>query len=444
MLPKLPTIEEAGRLMRQKELTPLDLVEHCLGRIAQFEDCIHAWVLVDEEGARKEAREIGRWIGKDDDSRPLLGIPLGIKDIIDVKGMPTKCGSRVRENTPPGERDSGIVAALRDEGAIILGKTVTTDYASFDPPPTRNPWSLNHTPGGSSSGSAAAIAAEMCMAAIGTQTGGSIIRPAAYCGVVGFKPYCWETFFDGIYPFTLHLDHVGPMARTVKDTELVTLAFYNIKPPPPRNSAFSPFHLATFIEPLREQCSSEVWAMFQVAVERLAAANARIIEVGSPPGYDKLHTMHRRIMAAEVATLHREQFPANRDLYSPIIRGLIEEGLALSATDYAEALMHRNTHQPQVERWMSRDDRRPIHGVLMPATPTTAPSASTTGDPKFNSPWSYFGFPAITLPIGLARDGLPVGIQIVSVNTADLFEIGAFCEKHLDGVGHPPLLNEPT
>ncbi|MGH8248056.1 MAG: amidase family protein, partial [Gammaproteobacteria bacterium] len=179
MLSKLPTIEEAARLMRQKELTPLDLVEHCLGRIAQFEDRIHAWVLVDEEGARKEAREVGTWIGKDD-ARPLLGIPIGIKDIIDVRGMPTKCGSRVREDATHAALDSEIVAALRDEGAIILGKTVTTDYASFDPPVTRNPWDFAHTPGGSSSGSAAAVATEMCMAAIGTQTGGSIIRPAAY------------------------------------------------------------------------------------------------------------------------------------------------------------------------------------------------------------------------------------------------------------------------
>lgn len=444
MLPKLPTIEEAARLMRAKELTPLDLVEHCLGRIAQFEDRIHAWVLVDEEGARKEAKEYTEWFHNGVDTMPLLGIPIGVKDIIDVEGMPTKCGSRVRANASPASRDSEVVKALRDEGAIILGKTVTTDYASFDPPPTRNPWNLDHTPGGSSSGSAAAVAAEMCMAAIGTQTGGSIIRPASYCGVVGFKPYCYESFFDGVYPFTLHLDHVGPIARTVKDGEIVAWAFHNISTPPPRNSPFSPFHLATFDEPLREECSPEVWESFQAAVNRLAAANARIIKLGSPPGYDKVHVMHRRIMAAEAATLHREQFSANRDLYSAIIRGLIEEGMAVSVTDYAEALMHRKTHLPQVQRWMSRDDRRLIHGVLMPSTPTSAPLANTTGDPKFNSPWSYFGFPALTVPIGLTRDGLPVGLQIVSVNTADLLEIGAFCEKHFDGVKRPPLLNDTT
>ena len=151
---------------------------------------------------------------------PLHGIPVGIKDIIDVAGWPTKCGSPLREGHV-AERDAAVVTSLRKAGAIILGKTVTTEWAGFDPPPTRNPWNLDHTPGGSSSGSAAAVAAEMCLAALGTQTGGSIIRPAAFCGVAGLKPGFGEVAMDGIAPLTLHLDHVGPIARRVSDLYVV-------------------------------------------------------------------------------------------------------------------------------------------------------------------------------------------------------------------------------
>ena len=179
MLPTLPSIADAQTLMRQGKLRPIDLVEHCLGRIHQFEDHIHAWVMVDEEGARKEAQRLGKML---DDGQepvgPLHGIPIGIKDIIDVAGWPTLCGSKLRAGHV-AEKDAAVVANLRKAGAIILGKTVTTEWATFDPPATRNPSNLNHTPGGSSSGSAAAVAMEMCMASLGTQTGGSIIRPAS-------------------------------------------------------------------------------------------------------------------------------------------------------------------------------------------------------------------------------------------------------------------------
>src|SRR3954447_12747772 len=221
MLPELPSIADAQILMRRGELRPIDLVEHCLGRIHQFEDQIHAWVMVDEEGARNEARRLGKML---DDGQepvgPLHGIPIGIKDIIDVAGWPTLCGSKLREGHV-ASRDAAVVAALRKAGAIILGKTVTTEWACFDPPPTRNPWNLDHTPGGSSSGSAAAVAMEMCLAALGTQTGGSIIRPASYCGVSGLKPGFGELPMDGIAPLTRHLDHVGPIARRVSDLYMV-------------------------------------------------------------------------------------------------------------------------------------------------------------------------------------------------------------------------------
>src|SRR5262245_50343953 len=187
MMTQLPSIAKAASDIREQLLRPSDLVEHCLARIEQLEPRVRAWVHVDAAGARREARRQDGLARDDEWLGPLHGIPVGIKDIIDVAGWPTLCGSRLRAGHV-ADRDATVGASLRSAGAILLGKTVTTEWASFDPPPTRNPWHLDRTPGGSSSGSAAAVATEMCLAALGSQTGGSIIRPAAYCGVCGLKP----------------------------------------------------------------------------------------------------------------------------------------------------------------------------------------------------------------------------------------------------------------
>src|SRR3954447_3644898 len=202
MTSELPSIAKATHDIREGLLRPIDLVEHCLAQIEQLESKVKAWVLVDSAGARREAQRLAKLQEDGEDLGPLHGIPVGIKDIIDVAGWPTKCGSPLREGHL-ASRDAAVVAALRKAGAIILGKTVTTEWACFDPPPTRNPWNLDHTPGGSSSGSAAAVATEMCMAALGTQTVGSIIRPAAFCGVSGLKPGFGELSMDGIAPLTM-------------------------------------------------------------------------------------------------------------------------------------------------------------------------------------------------------------------------------------------------
>src|SRR5438045_6953120 len=187
MMPELPSIAKAAHDMREDRLRPSELVEHCLARIEQLESDVHAWVLIDPAGARREAERLDRLANDGDWLGPLHGIPIGIKDIIDVAGWPTKCGSPLREHHL-ADRDAVVVASLRKSGAILLGKTVTTEWACFDPPPTRNPWNLNRTPGGSSSGSAAAVATDMCLAALGTQTGGARIRPAAVCGVAVLTP----------------------------------------------------------------------------------------------------------------------------------------------------------------------------------------------------------------------------------------------------------------
>ena len=226
------TILEAAAGIQSHRRSARDLLEECLQHIEQFEPRVHAWVMIDAAGARETAKRLDEERGQGKDRGPLHGIPIGIKDIVDVAGWPTKAGSPLRENHR-AERDSPLVARLREAGAIILGKTVTTQFASFDPAATRNPWNLNRTPGGSSSGSAAAVALGMCLGAIGSQTGGSITRPASFCGVAGCKPTLGRVSTTGLVPFSYHLDHPGPIARTVADLAVLleTIAGYDPSDP---------------------------------------------------------------------------------------------------------------------------------------------------------------------------------------------------------------------
>ena len=216
----LPTIFDAASAIRTGGLSPVELVAKCLEAIDRYEPRVRAWVLVDRAGARTEAERLEKAARRGEWRGPLHGIPLGIKDIIDVAGWPTAAGSRLWANQVAG-RDAEVVARLLKAGAILLGKTVTTPYASFDPPPTRNPWNLERTPGGSSSGSAAAVACGMCLGALGSQTGGSLTRPASYCGVATCKPSFGAVSVDGVLPLSPSMDHVGPIARSVRDLAIL-------------------------------------------------------------------------------------------------------------------------------------------------------------------------------------------------------------------------------
>src|SRR5687767_4279025 len=219
-MPEPLTITEAAEFIRRGDFSPSELLEQCLARIDRYEDRVRAWVLVDRDGAREQAARLTAELKQNGYRGPLHGIPVGVKDIIDVFDMPTGCGSKLWANSY-ARRDATCVERLRQAGAVIMGKTVTTAFASFDPPVTRNPWNLDRTPGGSSSGSAAAVACGMCLGALGTQTGGSIVRPASFCGIAGLKPGFGEIGIEGIAPLTLHIDHVGPMARRVSDLYIV-------------------------------------------------------------------------------------------------------------------------------------------------------------------------------------------------------------------------------
>ncbi len=425
----LPRIPAAVELIRQGQLSPRQLVVHCLQQIGRFEDRVHAWVCVDERGAMAEAERLddlarqGRLLG------PLHGIPLGVKDIIDVQGMATEAGSPLLKGRVAGQ-DAPVVARLRAAGAIILGKTVTTEFACFDPSPTRNPWNLEHTPGGSSSGSAAAVALEMCMAALGSQTGGSITRPAAYCGVAGLKPTFGRVDTTGVVPVSRQLDHVGPIARSAADLWPMSAAMIDTSDPwlampplpaPPTLSVIGEFFL--------QQADDAVRDVTVAASDRLLKAGAQLQMLHLPESFVLTLAMHRCLMAVDAAETHLQTFTSHQASYGPRVRALIEDGLSTLAIDYALALRHREQFRRDMQAIICDDVI-----AVTPATPTAAPAGlDSTGAPSFNSPWSHAGLPTVTIPCGLTSEGLPCGLQLIAPPHQEqrLLSVAAWCEQAL-------------
>lgn len=417
--------------MQAGSTTSIELVERCLSRIDEQEAELHAWVSVDRSGAMTVSADRDRERAAGKIRGPLHGIPVGIKDIIDVAGMVTGAGSRLMSQQSPAKRDAELVALLRDAGAVVLGKTVTTQFACFDPPPTRNPWNVAHTPGGSSSGSAAAVAAGMCPAAIGSQTGGSITRPAAFCGVFGCKPTFGTVSVDGVIPIARSLDHPGPIARSVEDLAVVLSV---LQREPNRKCESTRFdHASPRIGRLRGFFEELVDPGFKLAIDRtldtLMTAGVLVYDIDVPAGFETLLTSHRLIMAAGAAAWHQKRFAEHRDDYSPCVASLIEEGLAVSATDFIQA---RNDQRMMTEQMGSLLAGN-LDALLTPATIGPAPDATTTGNPSMNAPWSYTGLPTVSLPIALSDAGLPLAIQLAGQRHADneLLSTAVFCERIL-------------
>jgi aspartyl-tRNA(Asn)/glutamyl-tRNA(Gln) amidotransferase subunit A len=433
------TIFGAAQALKQGQTTSQVLVERCLDCVEEWEPRVHAWVSVDRDGARLHAQQLdeerraGRWRG------PLHGIPLGIKDIIDMEGLPTGAGSERMAQTV-ATADATIVRKLRDAGAILLGKTVTTQFACFDPPSTRNPWNIDRTPGGSSSGSAAAVATGMCLGAIGSQTGGSITRPAAYCGVAGCKPSYGRVSLVGIVPVAPSLDHPGPIARCVCDLALLLDAVSGHDPADLHSSMTTSAPLDWFPEAPRiasppklarlrgffeSGADLPMRAAFETALAQFQSRGATLTEAALPPSFADLHRQHRLIVQYELASRHRTRFQQFRDDYLPGLAALIEEGLGLSESAYRDARQHQMQAWEEVETIFGEADV-----AVCPAAPGPAPDLSTTGDPSFNSPWSYTGLPTVSFPIGLTQDGLPLGIQLVGrrFDERRLFQTALWCE----------------
>ena len=428
------TIHAASEEIHSGRLKAIDLLQECLTRIEQLEPLVHAWVLVDQNLARAEAircdEEIaaGKWRG------PLHGIPIGIKDIIDVFDWPTAAGSRLWAASV-ARQDAGVIVGLRQAGAVLVGKTVTTQYASFDPPPTRNPWNLQHTPGGSSSGSAAAVACGMCLAALASQTGGSITRPAAYCGVASFKPSYGRISTQGVVPLAHSMDHIGAMAPSVRDLGLVFAALADPGEYRADTRQTYPFQggeiprLGRLRGLFESQAEPGVLDMMDRAEEKLRRGGAEIVEVGLPPAFAEVVARHHTVMAVEAAQFHGERLSRHPEDYAPNIRRLLEEGLACSAVEYARCKQHQLDLAQQIIPCL-----RQIDALVTPASTGPAPDLSTTGKPTFNSPWSYLGLPTVSLPVERTDEGLPLGIQLIGARQREehLFTVAAWCEDQLD------------
>ncbi|MEX0741268.1 MAG: amidase, partial [Phycisphaeraceae bacterium] len=337
-------------------------------------------------------------------------------------GLPTRAGSVLRERHR-AVSDAPVVSRLREAGAIILGKTVTCEFACFDPSPTRNPWNPAHTAGGSSSGSAAAVAAQMCPAAIGSQTGGSMMRPAAYCGVAAIKPTFGRVPTAGVFPVSPHLDHIGTFARDARDLSLLYSALTKTQPPP----SSAPWKLALLEEFFMDEAEESVRHATLLSLDRLEELTGSALSPANdksrlrlPKGFGQVHEMHRRIMAVDAAAVHHDDYQRQPDAYGPNMKRLIEHGNATTREDYEAALNHQERFKAEVDRWF------PAETILVtPTTNTTAPAdLNTTGDPKFNTPWSYAGLPTVTIPGQRAANGMPCGLQFIGPRDADYALLG--------------------
>jgi Asp-tRNA(Asn)/Glu-tRNA(Gln) amidotransferase A subunit family amidase len=343
---------------------------------------------------------------------PLFGLPVGIKDIMRVEGLPTTGGSRL----PIGLFDASesvCVSRLKDAGALIAGKTVSTEFAYFGPGPTRNPHHLAHTPGGSSSGSAAAVAAGLCPLALGTQTIGSVIRPAAFCGVVGFKPSHGRVSTAGVIPLSPSLDHIGLFAANVAGAALaasVLVDDWHAERPP------HPPVLGVPEGPYLAQTSGDGLRALRATLAGLRRQGYTVLTVPAMPDFEAIRQLHQLIVAAEAAAVHANWFDPYRDLYHARTVALVERGRTISAQQLAEALAGREKLRAELLALMDE------HGLdlwLAPSAPGPAPlGLESTGDPVMNLPWTYAGLPAISLPAG-AVDGLPLGLQVVGRWRAD-------------------------
>jgi len=446
-MPEPRTITEAAEFIRRGELTPIELLEECLARIDRYEPKVRAWVLVDRDGAREQAERLTAELKAGQNRGPLHGIPIGIKDIIDVFDLPTACGSKLWANSI-ARKDATVVQRLRQAGAIIMGKTVTTAFASFDPPVTRNPWNLERTPGGSSSGSAAAVACGMCLGALATQTGGSITRPAAYCGVCSIKPTYGRVSLDGVLPLAPSMDHMGCMANCVRDVAIIYQTIAGPDPAPAtgfnlcmpvedcledlgtvkdhlRRKPMKP-DLAAFGGMFESLAEPTMIAPYRALLEKLHDHGAWVTNVATPAGFAEVTKQHRIIMAVEAAQYHEARFQRHPGDYPPRISQLIVEGLKYPAVEYVAARHHRYELGEQVDAAING-----IRFLLCPATKGAAPLADSTGDPVFNSPWSFTGSPTVSVPFSRTPDGMPLALQIVADDweEANLLSAAAFCES---------------
>jgi Asp-tRNA(Asn)/Glu-tRNA(Gln) amidotransferase A subunit family amidase len=343
------------------------------------------------------------------DSRPaLFGVPLGVKDIFHVEGFPTRAGSKLPVEILAGT-EAESVTLLKQAGALILGKTVTTEFAYFAPGPTRNPHNTGHTPGGSSSGSAAAVSAGLCPLALGTQTVGSVIRPASFCGTVGFKPTSGRIPTGGVIPLSVTLDHIGFFTRDLAGSALAAASLCQAWQPQSVEPGRPVLGIPT--GPLLDKASTSTLNHFQESRIRLQTAGFEVRAVEAMPNFDEIVSWHMDLMAAEAAAFHEEWFAEFGDRYHPKTSALIERGHQVAPNQARAYRAGRQQLRRDLEALM---DNQGISLWISPSAVGAAPAGlDSTGDPVMNLAWTYAGLPAVNLPNGEAENGLPLGLQLV-------------------------------
>jgi Asp-tRNA(Asn)/Glu-tRNA(Gln) amidotransferase A subunit family amidase len=430
MTPEPYALTLAGAIdaLSSRALSCTALTQSLLDRIDATDANVQAWAWLDREHALAAARTLDARRKGGGRSR-LEGVPIGVKDIVATAGMPTQMGSPIYAGAIPA-RDAECIARLDRAGGMVLGKTVTTEFAFMQPGKTRNPWNAACTPGGSSSGSAAAVALGQVPAAIGTQTNGSVIRPAAYCGVVGFKPGKDLLPFAGVYRFSPTMDTLGVFARTVADCALLAGVLAADTAMPPRSEASEGAPVLAFVTEFPwVTTSSEQRDALDTAADALRSAGARVTAATLPAACHDAPMQHRCIALHEAVRELGTLQDRERGRMSAKLNAALDEGRTIGDAAYADALVRRAEIIAALTDWLAGFD-----AVLTPPAPGAAPPDLTqTGDPACCTLWSLAGFPALSLPIALAPNGLPLGMQLASPALHDqrLLSVGHWCEQRL-------------
>ena len=413
------SVADAAAQIRQGALSPVALAESLLARIDALDSDLQAWVTIDREAVLAAARHSENDVRSGAPLGPIHGVPVGLKDIFYTAGMLTACGSKVYADFVP-DFDATCVAKIKAAGGIILGKAVTTEFATSDPSPTHNPWNLEHTPGGSSSGSSAAVAARMVPAALGSQTGGSTCRPAAYNGIVGLKPTYGRISRYGVVPVSWSLDHVGILTRTVADAALMLQVMSgedgndpgSLRLPVPDFSAQMAEHdrpprIGLVRQYYQDYSTPEIWAHTEAIANQLAEAGAEVEEIDLPESFARVHSFQRVVMNVDCAAFHEANHRTRAADYGPRIRAGMEMGMLIPTATYLKAQRLRRQFRADLNEMASKVDV-----VMTPATPAPAPKdLNTTGDAAYQVPWTAAGLPTVVVPTGLSELGMPMAVQ---------------------------------
>jgi aspartyl-tRNA(Asn)/glutamyl-tRNA(Gln) amidotransferase subunit A len=422
---------EAARLIRARQINSEELVRALLDRINGLDRQLFAWQLVNADAALAAARaadvvaarrtvRLGR----------LHGVPYGAKDVIDTAGLRTTAGFRPFRNRVP-LRSARVIELMHRAGAILLGKTVTTQFAYSDPSRSRNPWSKLHSPGGSSSGSATAVSARQVPIALGTQTGGSLLRPAAFTGVVAFKPSFGAISTQGVIPLSWTLDHVGIIARSINDCLLVSSPWLE------RTVGASTLRAPRLglVTSALKISAPEIVDSFSDAVANLRREGASVIEIKLGHEWAELQSVHRTIMQCEASAVHWHMADRAGNGYLPRVKSFILAGRYIPAPVYVHALRLRNRIRESIARSLIAVD-----AMILPTVAAPPPGLESTGDSSLQSPFTLGGFPTCTLPYGLLERRLPLGLQLVGQLNGDrrLLGVALWCEQYLDTLPAPP------